>query len=170
MSKFIDISISNGGFISISDTASGTSITATSITLHKSLLIPANTFNASNGIQFVTIQGMVSKLGTSGQFTPYLYINTSSTLTSAQLIGTGSANATNTRSAMISRRCEIDGIDGSLNHVGTTSTNNDILLNTTGARASILVDWSVDQWIILAASRIASGDSTTGEWLRITTF
>jgi hypothetical protein len=170
MSKFIGSPISNGKFISITNTTSGNSITATGITFHNSILIPANTFNPYDGTNyFFTIEGVITKTGTNGTFTPLLYVNTANTINNATLIASGSPISSTAQFALISRKCTVTD-----NRVfGTSALNpspNDTVFSILGIRYTFIGEWDLDQYVILAARKASSLDSTVGQWLKLSTF
>jgi len=144
------------------------SVNATSITLIHSILIPANTFVADD---VVTIETCNSKSATNNTFSQYFYINTSASLSGAILIATNTAVANNIRAAQLYRRLAINVAAGTGNATiavnSTISARDDIgVANYTTGFSTLLINWTVDQYLIVAGSVVSTSDSLTCEWIK----
>lgn len=169
MGKFLTVNIGNP-YKSISNVSAGSAVSTTGIQFLNSVLITGNTFSIGD---VITIEGMVSKSGTLGTLTPYFYWNTTTSLSGAILIGTSSALASNTRSFIFYRRINIINLNGS--GVGTIGANSSTaslqdVTSVSGAITNLAIDWTVDGYIILASDHANSGESLTGQWVRVANF
>jgi hypothetical protein len=143
------------------------SVNSTSITLIHSILIPANTFVADD---IVTIETCNSKSATNNTFSQYFYINTSASLSGAILIATNTAVANNIRAAQLYRRLAINVAAGTGN--ATIAVNSafgardDISGTYTTGFSTLSINWTVDQYLIVAGSVVNTSDSLTCQWIK----
>jgi len=166
MSKFINYSIGNP-YINVTTTSSGSTISLTGITLLNSVLIPANTFGVND---VVTIEGLTSKSNSLGQFTTYLYWNTTDSLSGAIQLGIGIAQANSIRYYLTYRRLSIrNATNNSLIAPTATGGGQDNAIYT-GAISSVSIDWTNNGYIILAASHTSASETLTGQWIRVANY
>jgi hypothetical protein len=144
------------------------SVNSTSITLIHSILIPANTFVADD---VVTIETCISKSATNNTFSQYFYINTSANLTGAILIATNTGIGATTRAAQLYRRLAINVPAGTGNATisvnSTFNVRDDVgAANYTTGFSTLSINWTVDQYLIVAGSVVSTSDSLTCEWIK----
>jgi hypothetical protein len=143
------------------------SVNSTSITLIHSILIPANTFSSGD---IVTIETCVTKSAASNAFSFYFYVNTSSTLVGATLVATNTSVATATRAAQLYRRLAIDVPAGTGNATiavnSTFGVRDDISGTYTTGFSTLSINWTVDQYLIVAGSVVNTSDSLTCQWIK----
>lgn len=131
----------------------------TAITLIKSVLIPANTFTIGD---VVDIESRAIRNTNTGTAVNYMYVNTSSSLSGATLIGQQSAAV---QYYGMTRNLYIKSATNS------ETTNNAVSVSGSSAAAianppsNLNIDWTVDQYIISAFANAANGDSTVGSSL-----
>jgi hypothetical protein len=143
------------------------SVNSTSITLIHSILIPANTFVADD---VVTIETCISKSATNNTFSQYFYINTSANLIGAILIATNTAVVAGTRASQLYRRLAINVPAGTGNATieinSTFSARDDISGAYTAGFSTLSINWTVDQYLIVAGSVVNTSDSLTCQWIK----
>ena len=169
MAKFLTVNVGNP-YKSISNVTAGSAISTTGIQFLTSVSVSANTF--SNG-DVITIEGMVSKSSTLGTLTPYFYWNTTASLSGAILIGTSTTFAASTRSFIFYRRINIVNVNGT--GVGTIGANASTasaqdVTSVSGNISNLAINWTVGGHIILASDHTNSGESLTGQWIRVSNF
>jgi len=119
----------------------------------------------------VTIETCVTKSATNNAFSFYFAVNTSATLVGATLVATNTSVATATRAAQLYRRLTID--------VATGMGNGTIVLNTSFAArddigvgnyttgfSTLSINWTVNQYLIVAGSVVSTSDSLTCQWIK----
>jgi hypothetical protein len=144
------------------------SVNSTSITLIHSILIPANTFVADD---VVTIETCNSKSATNNTFSQYFYINTSASLSGAILIATNTGIGATTRAAQLYRRLTINVATGTGNATisvnSTFNARDDVgAANYTTGFSTLSINWTVDQYLIVAGSVVSTSDSLTCQWIK----
>jgi hypothetical protein len=144
------------------------SVNSTSITLIHSILIPANTFVADD---IVTIETCVTKSAANNAFSFYFYVNTSATLVGATLVATNTSVATATRAAQLYRRLAINVAAGTGNATiavnSTIGARDDIgVANYTTGFSTLSINWTVNQYLIVAGSVVSTSDILTCEWIK----
>jgi hypothetical protein len=148
----------------------GTPVSATAITLLNSVLVPANTFTAGD---IITMEGMVSKSSVLSSYNPYFYWNTTNSLTGAIQIGVSTPLVGGTRSFIFYRRGLIRVANGTglgtlVSRSTTAITGDQSVVN--GASSTLGINWTIDGYFIIAASHLNSGETVTGEWVKISLF
>ena len=137
------------------DITDSTALTGTTtITLMKSVLIPADTYATGD---VVKILNRVSRNTTTGTASNYFYINTTNSLTGATLVGTQSAASryyANERNLYIKSTTVSETIDV------TTSISSDANVSSASANSNLNINWTVNQYIIAAFQNAAVGNST----------
>ena len=143
------------------------SVNSTSITLIHSILIPANTFVADD---IVTIETCISKSAANNDFSQYFCINTSANLVGSILIATNTAVANNIRAAQLYRRLAINVPAGTGNATisidSSFSAREDVGGGYTTGFSTLLINWTVDQYLIVAGSVVNTSDSLTCQWIK----
>jgi hypothetical protein len=151
----------------VTSTTPAGSVNSISNTLINSLLIPANTFSSGD---IVTIETCVTKSAANNAFSFYFYVNTSATLVGATLVATNTSVATATRAAQLYRRLTIDVAAGTGNATiavnSTFGVRDDISGTYTTGFSTLLIDWTVDQYLIVAGSVVNTSDSLTCQWIK----
>ena len=145
-------------------TDSGVISSSTALTLVYSQLIPANTFAAGD---IITISWRGQKTNFNAGNTQYFYINTSSTVSGATLLGTH-GTSTNVRMVQIDRKL----------YIKNTTTNTEVYSPTspvalyytatsTAAFSNIAVNWTIDQYLIAANTLASALDTFKGSSFEI---
>jgi hypothetical protein len=137
--------------VNVTDSASVTN--ATSITKVASILIPANTFTAGYDILTRT---RLKKTGTVGSTSVYWYFNTSDSVTGATLAATLTSGSSN---LFLQMKRDILTKSGGTEVFRTnlSASSDDIATNV--APNTLTIDWTVDQYFILAILATSSSDS-----------
>ena len=134
---------------------SGTTV----LTLIYSQLIPANTF-ATGDIVRISWRGQ--KTNFNGSNNAFIYINTSSTVTGATLLGSWSTTA-NPRMEQMDRKLYIKNATTNTEVYNVTANSAGEYTNTgTSAFANIAINWTVNQYIIAANSLGSALDTFKG--------
>jgi hypothetical protein len=145
-------------------TDSGVISSSTALTLVYSQLIPANTFAAGD---IITISWRGQKTNFNAGNNQYFYINTSSTVSGATLLGTH-GTSTNVRMVQIDRKL----------YIKNTTTNTEVYSPTspvalyytatsTAAFSNIAVNWTIDQYLIAANTLASALDTFKGSSFEI---
>jgi hypothetical protein len=154
-------------YVVVTSTTPTGSVNSTSITLIHSILIPANTFVADD---IVTIETCITKSATNNLFSQYFYINTSASLTGAILIATNTGIGLSTRASQLYRRLAINVPAGTGNATmainSTFSARDDISNIYTTGFSTLAIDWTANQYLIVAGSVVNTSDSLTCEWIK----
>lgn len=128
-----------------------------------SVLIPANTVdnNIATG-NAIDIVARAVKTGIAGTLNVRIYVNTTDSLSGATLIGSSPSASTPTLYVQISRTAFVGKapIGTKLLQVGGQAY--DDITNFTGAEGSVAIDWTVNQYLILAVQNGSIADSTIG--------
>jgi hypothetical protein len=152
---------SNPSVIALSAT-NGTVITGTtSLTISRSLLIPANTFTG-NGV--LEILARYQKIGVIGGNSCTVYLNTSPTLTGASLVATFASSIGQTLVQGIRTFRINSNTLTSLN--ASTGVQNDNAVSTS-SKSSAVFNASVDNYILFCVQNGAVGDSNVVQMARV---
>ena len=94
-----------------------------------------------------------------------------SILSGSILIATNTAGASGTRAAQLYRRLAINVAAGTGNATiainSTISARDDIgVVNYTTGFSTLSINWTVDQYLIVAGSVVSTSDSLTCEWIK----
>ena len=135
--------------------ADGTASSGTSNTISISVLIPANTFAVDDVIR---INHRVRATGTTTTRETRIYVNTSASLTGATLISTASLAST-TLAANMQRFLAIKNATTNTEVVTATTNQLTDYNNFTTAVSTLLINWTVDQYIIFAVNALNAADS-----------
>jgi hypothetical protein len=141
-----------------------TSITGTTAnTLTGSILIPAGTIVIQPGTT-AELTARVIKTGVAGITTLRIYVNTTDSLSGATLLATGAAATAADLFQQLKRTM----------FIGKNPINTKVLSTTTGlysdnarstSESSIVIDWTVPQYIILAVQNASTLDTSIGTGL-----
>jgi hypothetical protein len=162
-----DLAVDSGGNIitiphlyrTVNVVDSGVISSTTALTLVYSQLIPANTFAAGD---IVRISWRGQKTNFNGTNNQYIYINTSSTVSGATLLGTHTTTAA-IRMVQMDRKL----------YVKNTTTNTEVYSPTspvalyytatsTAAFSNIAINWTIDQYLIGANTLASALDTFKG--------
>jgi len=141
----------------VSFLGSGSIITgSTAISSSYGLYVPANTFTVGN---IVKVQGVFTKPNAASSMNFYIYINTSNSLSGATQLAL--YQTTTQRWNPITRTLAIESSTSTTLHPTNVSHyNDDIVLIGATARASVNINWAIDQYILFAAQNAATSDRT----------
>jgi len=130
----------------------------TNNTLVYSKLINANTIGTGDGIQFST--KFTKPAGSAANPTVRIYVNTAASLSGATLLATYVTTNLNGRFFLVERTANVDG--GTTNFLTTTSgALTDSASLATTAASDVSIDWTINQYIIVAIQLGNAADSTT---------
>jgi len=145
-------------FINVSD---GTGVTGTTAnTLTSSVLIPANTVSVGDVIE---VRARVRKTGTAGLFTVRGYFNTS-----AAIGGSNVSIVSNSNTSLFSQFKRSLPVKSSTNTeswpIGSTFSDDS---QTGTVVVSSNIDWTVDQYFIIAVQNTSTLDTTRGSFIHV---
>jgi len=154
-------SYSLGPIRNIQNVADGTAVTGTtSNTLTKSILIPANTVGVNDVIY---IKARARKTGTAGTLVVRMYINTSAAI-GGSLIATSATNATVTLYHQYSRTAVVKSTTNTETMAGNGNVNPDDNTALSFAVSTSNIDWTVDQYLIVAHANGSIADSSVNSF------
>jgi len=133
-----------GNFLNVTP-ANTTGILNTN-TILQSILVPANTFQTGD---LIDLTARWTKAGTNNTSSARAYINTSLSVTGAQQIFPFSLANTNTFAQAIRTLNIINELTNTQIILNTTSSSTDII---GGTFSTLLVDWTLDQYVFTTAS------------------
>jgi len=137
------------------DTVSSSALTGvTTEGILKSYLIPANTYSASEILNFAND---LYKTGTAGTVTSRLYTNTTNSLSGASLLA---VNISTSGSRKIALRRQLVLKDGNIETLATTATVPDDNVNSGTVATIVTFNPAVDNYFITTAQNASTGDST----------
>ena len=137
------------------DTVSSSALTGvTTEGILKSYLIPANTYSASEILNFAND---LYKTGTAGTVTSRLYTNTSASLSGASLLAT-SISTTGNRKIPLRRQIVLKG--GNIEVLLATSSTPDDNVNSSSPATIVTFNPAIDNYFITTAQNANAGDST----------
>lgn len=144
-------------------TTDSTAVTGTTAnTLATSQLITGGTFASGNQL-LVTARGI--KTGTVGTCTMRIYVNTSSSLTGATLLGTVGPTTAANLFFQIERNMFIKSATNT--QVANTTANGAFDLTQFTSASAVNIDWTTDKYIIFALQNSNNTDSTVISGYRI---
>jgi len=137
------------------DTVSSSALTGvTTEGILKSYLIPANTYSASEILNFAND---LYKTGTAGTVTSRLYTNTTASLSGASLLATTISTAGN-RKVPLRRQLVLK--DGNIEVLSATASTPDDNVNSSSPATIVTFNPAVDNYFITTAQNASAGDST----------
>jgi len=130
----------------------------TNNTLVYSKLISANVVGTGDGLQIAT--KFTKPSGSLANPTVRIYVNTSASLSGASLLATYVTTNLNGRFFLVERTANVDG--ATTNFISATSgALTDSANLSTAAASDVSIDWTVNQYIIVAIQLGNAADSTT---------
>jgi hypothetical protein len=144
----------------VTDFTASTGVTTNDLT--GSIIVPANTVTVPPAGNVVEITARAVKTGTNGTVTIRVYANTTNSLSGATLLASSPAAAAANLYVQLSRTAFIgkSPVGTKILQAGGQAYSDDTAF--TGAEATAAVDWTVDQYIILAVQNGSTLDSTIG--------
>jgi hypothetical protein len=143
----------------VNNTDSAVISSSTALTLVYSQLIPANTFAAGD---IVRLSYRGQKTNFNGGNSCFIYINTSSTVSGATLLGTWATTA-NPRMEQMDRKLYIKNVTTNTEMYNVTAPSAGEYTNTaTSAFTNIAINWTIDQYIIFANTLASALDTFKG--------
>jgi len=130
----------------------------TNNTLVYSKLITANTIGTGDGLQFST--KFTKPSGSAANPTVRIYVNTSASLSGATLLATYLTTNLNGRFFLVERTANVDGATTNFIAAGPGALTDSATLSV-NAPSEISIDWTVDQYIIVAIQLGNAADSIT---------
>jgi hypothetical protein len=128
-----------------------------SIVKMSSLLIPANSMNATGTNTVFRLDAGIRKTGTTAAAVVYFYVNTADSLTSAVQLATYTVTSS-LLTATFSRFGAIAATNSTVFLTTTTNSQSDYSA-IAGAAASINIDWTVNQYLILGGAVLNAADT-----------
>jgi hypothetical protein len=140
-------------------TDSSTVSASNALTLIYSQLIPANTFAAGDIIR-ISWRGLKTNFNAANN--QYIYINTSSTVSGATLLGTHQTTA-NVRMVQMDRKLYIKNTTTNTEVYNPTSAvSQEFTATSTQVFSNIAINWTIDQYIIAADTLTSTLDTFKG--------
>ena len=142
------------------------SLTTTNITetVLMSVLIPASSMTADN-ITIFRIEAGVAKTGTANSASCRFYVNTSGVIAGATQLASFTIPST-TLTTMFSRFGAISS-STSTEFFGSSTSNSSDYFGQAGGVTTVNINWTVDQYIILAGNVVNAADSIGGFYLKV---
>lgn len=169
--------------LSFSETAIGVASSSTSEVKLASVLIPANSYGLNDILE---VKSLLFKTNSNAGCTIKFYINDTDDLVTPTQIGTVtfpvSTGAANINSLNLFRRLAISVANGTGRGTvvfrNTTSAANDIFFNNSidpietriaiaGGVTNLAIDWTVDNYIIVAGSVVSASDILQYKYLKV---
>lgn len=148
-------------FANVTDFTDVTGVTTQNIT--GSILIPANSVVISDVSQNVMeITARTIKSGSNGTLTTALFVNSTPDISGATLIAAVGSNA-GSFYAQLQRTAFIDKGGTKIMNSGVNAISD--VTTSTGSEQVLLVNWTVDQYIILAVQNASASDLAVGSGL-----
>ena len=142
------------------DVALSAGVTGATLTLVKSILIPANTFAANN---VAYIKCLMTKTGTTNNVTLTAWVHTAASAGGIQIITAGTTTGT-LRSFVLERDLDIIVANGTGNGTRHASATTSVITDTTAlgaAFATSAIDWTTDKYINFFLQQTGAGADTS---------
>lgn len=153
----------NGVALNKQSVIDGTAITGTTVsTLTSSILIPANTVTTGD---ILYIKTRVRKTGTAGTLTTRMYVNTSAAI-GGSLIGTSASAAATTLMFQYTRSLAVKSATNSETMAGNLNVNADDNTAVTTAVSANNIDWTQNQYIVIAVQNGSTADSSRSSFIQ----
>lgn len=152
-------------------TKPGTEFTSITGTLSESktgvILIPAGTVTAGSLLE---LTARASKTGTAGTFQMRIYINDAPDLSTPSILGSTPVMGATSLAGQLQRT--IDVLDSGTANIVRLSASGAYIdtINDTQSLQSVVTDWTIDQYIILALTNGSTADSSVGAILALKIF
>jgi hypothetical protein len=168
---YIDLTACAGGvgtnlapIRNIQSTTDGTAVTGTtSGTLTTSILIPANTVGVNDVIYVKT---RIRKTGTAGTVITRMYVNTSAAI-GGSLIATSATAVATTLYFQYSRTLAVKSTTNTETMAGNLNVNADDNTSVTTAVSANNIDWTVDQYLVVAVTNSSTADSSRSSFVHL---
>ena len=131
------------------------------------VLIPANSVSAGDIIE---VRSRIRKTGTGATTTNRIYIGVNNSLTSANLIGLGTAMANTTLTGQMVRTLVVKSATVTEVYPVTLATFSDDIINSSIAVTTYNIDWTINQYFVSAILMSSSADSTKSSFLQVKIF
>lgn len=142
----------------------GTAVTGTTTsTLTSSVLIPANTVAVGD---IIYVKTRVRKTGTLGVLTTRMYVNTSSAI-GGSLIATSAAAASQILFFQYTRTLAVKTTTNTETMAGNANINADDNTGITIAVSTNNIDWTQNQYIIVAVQNGSTSDSSRSSFIQV---
>ena len=135
---------------------------STANTILQSIYIPANTFTAGDLIE---VSYRAKKVGANGTCALRLYSNTSLSLSGPVTISTTNFNPANTLYNSVFRTLQVITSNNNTESFNNTTLANTDFANSTSAVTNLTIDWTLDQYLFVAATPVSALDSVTSTYL-----
>lgn len=154
----------SGATINKQTVADGTGVTGTTTsTLTSSVLIPANTVAVGD---IIIVKTRVRKSGTAGTLVTRMYVNTSAAI-GGSLIATSAAAAAPGVYFQYNRTLAVKTTTNTETMAGNANVNADDNTSLTIAVSTNNIDWTVDQYIIVAVQNGSIADTTRSSFIHV---
>jgi hypothetical protein len=148
--------------VNIITTTDGTAVTGTTTsTLTSSILIPANTVAVGD---IIYVKTRIRKTGTLGVVTTRMYVNTSSAI-GGSLIATSAAAASQILFFQYTRTLAVKTTTNTETMAGNANINADDNTGITIAVSTNNIDWTQNQYIVVAVQNGSTGDSSRSSFI-----
>lgn len=145
-------------------TTDGTAVTGTtSGTLTASVLIPANTISTGD---ILYIKTRIRKTGTAGTVTTRMYVNTSSAI-GGSLIATSATAVATSLYFQYARTLAVKSATNTESMAGNLNVNADDNLSVTTAVSASNIDWTVDQYLVVALTNGSTADTSRSSFIHV---
>lgn len=154
----------SGATINKQSIADGTGVTGTTTsTLTASLLIPANTVTTND---ILYIKTRVRKSGVAGTVTTRMYVNTSAAI-GGSLIATSATAVAATLMFQFTRSLAVKSATNTETMAGSLNVNADDNTSVSTAVSSNNIDWTQNQYIIIAVQNGSTADTTRSSFIQV---
>jgi hypothetical protein len=142
----------------------GTAVTGTTTgTLTGSVLIPANTVTTGD---ILYIKTRVRKTGTAGTVTTRMYVNTSAAI-GGSLVATSATAAATTLYFQYARTLAVKSATNTESMAGNLNVNPDDNTSATTAVSASNIDWTVNQYLVVAVTNSSTADSSRSSFIHV---
>jgi hypothetical protein len=154
----------NGVAINKQTVTDGTAVTGTTAgTLTSSVLISANTVAVGD---ILYIKTRVRKTGTAGTVITRMYVNTSAAI-GGSLIATSATAVAATLMFQYTRTLAVKTTTNTESMAGNLNVNADDNTSVTTAVSASNIDWTVDQYIVVALTNSSTADSSRSSFIQV---
>lgn len=154
----------NGVVLNKQTVTDGTAVTGTTLgTLTSSVLIPANTVAVGD---ILYVKTRVRKTGTAGTIVTRMYVNTSSAI-GGSLIATSATAVAATLMFQYTRTLAVKSSTSTESMASNLNVNADDNTSVTTAVTASNIDWTVDQYLIVALTNSSTADSSRSSFIQV---
>ena len=145
-------------------TTDGTAVTGTTTsTLTSSVLIPANTVATGD---MLYIKTRIRKTGTAGTVTTRMYVNTSAAI-GGSLIATSATAVATSLYFQYARTLAVKSSTNTESMAGNLNVNADDNLSVTTAVSTSNIDWTVNQYLVVALTNGSTADTSRSSFVHL---